>query len=112
MGWDELQEKHKKEFEDFFAERDRRFQEMQARHDELFQAFQDLGHEVPLNIKERMREDRDAWEKEWGNEGRRLTELKEAQKKETEDRKKIETFKLDLEQREERDKDGQQGMEF
>lgn len=107
MKWEELEEKHKAQWDGFYASREKSYKEMTERHEELEYAFRDVGEAVPLQLKERMREEYDDWRKRWDHEGESMQKITDSQKKERQDFVKIEKFKgylQDLDDKREREK--------
>jgi len=97
MTTEELQERQKKEFDEYIAASNEAFNQMQAKHDELFDVCFDEGIDVPGRLRERMRLESEAYKKEWLDPGEKWQALKEKHSKENEDFHKVEKFKDYLE---------------
>lgn len=96
MTWEEFQEKRRKASEAFIAEMNKAHEEMLQRHDEIWQAFFDIGEEVPLQLKDRLRLDEEKYLQEWGINGSKPKKFVELQEKELKDWYKTQEFKRQL----------------
>lgn len=79
MNWDDLQKKHMQQHGDFIVERDKAWQAMTQQHDQIRAAFGDRESELPDSMRQKFDRDKKEWQAEWGNNGKRMTELKASQ---------------------------------
>lgn len=93
MDWDELEKKHMKEWGEFAKLKDEAWQQMRQNHEAMRAAFGDKEHEIPASVYQKIAEDKQAWEGQWGANGPKAQGLIAAQRAEVDQQKKKEAFK-------------------
>jgi hypothetical protein len=76
MTWEEMLFKHKQDWREYERFREISFKQMETNHLNVRKHYDDLEQNLPFTVQRSMKHEYEEWIAMWGNEGKRVRDLK------------------------------------